>query len=39
VRAEGFGDQDWLNLWHNSGLEQDWLFGGLDDGGVLNSGS
>jgi hypothetical protein len=21
-------DQDWMNLWQNSGLEQDWLFGG-----------
>jgi hypothetical protein len=20
-------DQDWLNVWQNSGLEQDWLFG------------
>ncbi|KAK8847723.1 hypothetical protein IAR55_005582 [Kwoniella newhampshirensis] len=24
-------DQDWLNLWQSSGLEQDWLFGQIED--------
>jgi hypothetical protein len=22
-------DQDWLSLWQNSGLDQDWLFGSI----------
>lgn len=24
-------DQDWLGLWQNSGLDQDWLFGTTGD--------
>lgn len=24
-------DQDWLNLWQSSGLEQDWLFGPAEE--------
>jgi hypothetical protein len=26
-------DQDWLGLWQDSGLDQDWLFGPAGDDG------